>query len=177
VIDPATGTLYVVAKTKERPGRGAQTTLPVTSSGLHALTLRPATKICGPADISSASRFRATGTRRRHVPRRGGGKRCRSAAPGEPAPGLFAAEWKSVCRLGLARDIQPYHGWVIGYAAADLTQAPVLFNTTPDGGLGGDWMSGTGPAADADGNIYVITGNGTFDTAARAPTTVTASSN
>ena len=25
-------------------------------------------------------------------------------------------------------------------------------------------MTGTGPAADADGNIYVITGNGTFDT-------------
>jgi outer membrane protein assembly factor BamB len=63
-------------------------------------------------------------------------------------------------------DITPYHGWVIGYDAADLTQAPVLFNTTPDGGLGGIWMSGTGPAADADGNIYVITGNGTFDTAA-----------
>jgi outer membrane protein assembly factor BamB len=55
---------------------------------------------------------------------------------------------------------------VIGYDAADLAQAPTVFNTTPNGGLGGIWMSGTGPAADADGNIYVITGNGTFDTAA-----------
>jgi len=52
---------------------------------------------------------------------------------------------------------------VIGYDAADLTQAPVLFNATPNGGLGGIWMSGT-VRPPMPPNIYVITGNGTFDT-------------
>src|SRR5262249_25054166 len=31
------------------------------------------------------------------------------------------------------------------------------------GGLGGFWMSGTGIAGDASGNIFIATGNGTFD--------------
>jgi hypothetical protein len=30
----------------------------------------------------------------------------------------------------------------------------------PIEGMGGIWMSGEGPAADADGNVYVVTGNG-----------------
>src|SRR2546425_62140 len=81
-------------------------------------------------------------------------------------PGLLLLNRKVYVAWASHGDNQPYHGWVIGYDAADLAQAPVVFNTTADGGLGGIWMSGTGPAADADGNIYVITGNGTFDTAA-----------
>src|SRR5262249_16269330 len=62
-------------------------------------------------------------------------------------------------------DVPPYHGWVVGFDASDLTRAPVLLNATPNGGGAGIWMSGTGPSADASGNVYVITGNGTFHSA------------
>jgi len=39
-----------------------------------------------------------------------------------------------------------------------------VLNITPNGNEGGIWMSGGGPAADSQGNIYLLDGNGTFDT-------------
>ena len=57
-------------------------------------------------------------------------------------------------------DWGPYHGWVLGYDAATLQQQ-VVYNATPNGYAGGMWESGTGMAADAQGNLYVVTGNGT----------------
>src|SRR6202007_1944752 len=38
-----------------------------------------------------------------------------------------------------------------------------VLKDTPDGREAGIGLSDTGPAADADGNVYVPTGNGTFD--------------
>ena len=63
----------------------------------------------------------------------------------------------------------PYHGWVVGYDAGTLKQVSV-FNTTPNshdpsGSLGGIWMNGDGPAADAQGNIYLLSGSGPFSPA------------
>ena len=55
-----------------------------------------------------------------------------------------------------------YHGWLMGYDASTLAQVRV-WNDTIDGGRGGIWMSGASPAADAQGNIYLITGNGDFN--------------
>ena len=49
------------------------------------------------------------------------------------------------------------------YDAATFTQKSV-YVTTPNGGLGGFWMSGAGVAADASGNIFIASGNGDFDT-------------
>src|SRR5262249_302813 len=60
-------------------------------------------------------------------------------------------------------DAYPYHGWLMGYNAANVQQQLEVFNTTPDGGLGGIWVAGDAPAIDGNNNIYLATGNGTFD--------------
>ena len=49
------------------------------------------------------------------------------------------------------------------YSAADLTQLSVL-NVTPNGNEGAIWQAGAGLAADTDGFLYFLDGNGTFDT-------------
>ena len=68
-------------------------------------------------------------------------------------------------------DWGPYHGWILGYDAATLQQR-VVYNATPNGSAGGMWESGTGMAADAQGNLYVVTGNGTVGTSGD-PTSLT----
>jgi outer membrane protein assembly factor BamB len=64
--------------------------------------------------------------------------------------------WASFC------DTRPYHGWMLAYHATTLAQV-AAFNSSPDGNMGGIWMSGAGPAFDSAGNLYFATGNGTSD--------------
>jgi hypothetical protein len=59
-------------------------------------------------------------------------------------------------------DENDYHGFILGYNATNLT-LQYTFNVTPSGIQGGIWNSGMAPAVDTNGNIYVMTGNGTFD--------------
>jgi hypothetical protein len=58
-------------------------------------------------------------------------------------------------------DISPYHGWLIGFDASTLALKGV-FNTTPNGGLGGIWEAG-GPATSDGTSLFLQVGNGTFD--------------
>ena len=70
-------------------------------------------------------------------------------------------------------DTDPYHGWVIGFDPTTLQQLNnYIFNTTPNStiavyggnaGEGGIWMSGNGLAADANNNLFFMTGNGIFN--------------
>ena len=60
-----------------------------------------------------------------------------------------------------------YHGWVLAYDATTLKQVGV-FCTTPDSDPTGDdmgavWQGGMGVAADPQGFVYFLTGNGEFD--------------
>ena len=138
VVDPQSGTLYVLARTSE--GEGFFTS-PHYSQRLHALAMTTGQeKFGGPVEI---------------------------AAPGFdalhelPRAGLLLVNGQVVLTWASSCDVKPYHGWVMAYDARTLKQSAV-FNTSPGAGEAGIWQSDNAPAADALGNIYVATGNGAF---------------
>ena len=71
------------------------------------------------------------------------------------AKGNVFITWASSC------DVGPYYGWVMSYDARTLKQTGVL-NVAPGAKESGIWQADAGPAADSNGNVYLITGNGKF---------------
>jgi outer membrane protein assembly factor BamB len=53
-------------------------------------------------------------------------------------------------------------GALFAFDATNLTKR-AFWSSTPDGKDGGIWQSGQAPAVDGEGNIYLMTGNGSFD--------------
>jgi hypothetical protein len=151
VIDRETGTLYVLARTKESQGVLASDRY---VQRLHALAITTgAEKFGGPFEIKATVKGKGAGSTNgdisfdplRELPR----------ASLLLAKGQIYLTWASSC------DVGPYHGWVMSYHARTLAQTGV-FNTSPDADESGIWQSDTGPAADVDGNVFVATGNGKF---------------
>ncbi|MEO8676536.1 MAG: hypothetical protein ABI569_13225, partial [Casimicrobiaceae bacterium] len=146
VVDPATSTLYVVAYTAES-GHYVHR--------LHALDLATGQeKFGGPVVVTASSPGSDSTSQNGRVPFIPFRQLHRSA--------LLLVN--NVVYLSFAShgDNAPYHGWVLGYDAQSLRQMAV-YNVTPDGVFGGIWMGAGGPAADASNNVYISTGNGTFD--------------
>ena len=151
VIDIKTGTLYVLARTKIRHSVGADEYF----QNLHALAITTGVEKFGGPKLITAS-----------VPGVGAGSSNGQVAfdplKENPRAALTLANntlymaWASSC------DVDPYHGWIMAYDAQTLAQKSVL-NVDPNGREAGIWLSDTGPAVDAEGNLYVPTGNGTFD--------------
>ena len=146
VIDPASGTLYVVAMTKE-PG-------PTYLFRLHALSVNTGAEVgTGPVVIQASVPGTGDGNDGQgHVPFNAFQHKQRAALL--LSHGVVYVGFASNC------DTDPYHGWLFGYDATSLALL-ATFNDTPNGSKGGIWNGG--PSADAAGNVFVITGNGTFD--------------
>lgn len=72
--------------------------------------------------------------------------------------GIIYTAWS-----GLWGDCGPYSAWVIAFDAGTLKQTTVI-DLVPNNSGAGMWMGGGGPAADASGNVYVVSGNGFGDT-------------
>jgi len=151
VIDAATNTIYVLPKTRETVGtvngQACSTSAPCYVHRLHALDLIAGAEKFGGPVVISATNF----TPARHLQR----------------PALLLANNTVYVAFGSHGDQCTYSGWVMGYNASTLAQVFVrpLANSLPSQGCnrGGIWQAGAGPAADASGNIYVSTGNGTYD--------------
>ncbi|HEV2379545.1 MAG TPA: choice-of-anchor D domain-containing protein [Terriglobia bacterium] len=146
VIDPVQGVLYVVAATDEN-GTFYQR--------LHALDITTgAERFGGPVPISASVVGKGSGSV--------GGMVAFNPVMEDQRPGLSLVNgvvylaWASYC------DDTPFHGWLMGYNSSTLQQVAVWLST-PNGNDGGMWQGGASPAVDASGNLYLMTGNGTFD--------------
>ena len=147
VIDPTTGTLYVVVNTKENGTNYFQR--------LHALDITTgAEKFGGPVVISGSVPGTGDGSL--------GGMVSFNALQECQRPGLLLSNGVVYLGFGSHGDNRPCHGWVLGYNATTL-QRTMIYNVTPNAFGGGVWQGGGGLATDATGNIYFTTSNGTFD--------------
>jgi hypothetical protein len=142
------GTIYVAAMSKDSSSNYHQR--------LHALDITSgAEEFGGPVEI--AAQYPGTGDNSQ------GGYVIFDPKQYKERAGLLLlnhilyTSWASHC------DFRPYTGWIISYNAKTLAQQSVL-NVTPNGSEGAIWAAGAGPAADANGNIYFLDANGTFDT-------------
>ena len=139
VIDKGRGVLYVVALTRAGPLDGP---LSGFTQRLHMLDLATG------ADLpESPITIRAEGF---------------NALMQNQRPALMLAN--DMVYVGYAShcDKEPYHGFLMAYDAKTLKEVSVL-NTSPTGSEASIWQSGQGPATDEKGNVYVVTGNGSWD--------------
>jgi hypothetical protein len=150
VIDPVSGTLYVVAATKEVSG----TTTYVQR--LHALDIATGAEKFGAPVVIQAT-VAGTG------PGSSGGQVPFDPLHENQRGGLFLTDGMVCFVFGSHGDVEPYYGWLLGYTATNVQHQVLVYNAAPNAGKAGIWMDGDGPAVDASGNLYFITGDGLFD--------------
>jgi Secretion system C-terminal sorting domain len=144
-----TGTIYVVARSVTGVIAGNSGSTGTYVQYLHALNLSNGTEK-GNSPVSISASFTSP-----NIVTVNFDPRIQNQRPALLlSNGVVYICWASHCDWG------PYHGWIIGYDASSLTQKYVYSNT-PEGVMGGIWMSGQGPSVDSGGNIYLSTGNGT----------------
>ena len=142
VIDPGKTTLYVVAKT---------VTGTVRNFSLHALDITTGNELLGGPVIISGTAASSNGS-----------------GTFNPIfqmqrPALLLQN--GVIYIGFGGngcDEYAYNGWLFAYSSQTLQQE-AAFLVTPDGTRASIWQGGSGPAVDENGNIYVITANGSYD--------------
>ena len=153
-IDPASGTIYVVAMTKETVG-----SVTTYVHRLHALDVATGAEKAG-SPVAIQASVPGTGEGGTTVVFRA--KDYKQRAGLVLFNGILYTAWASHC------DIGQYHGWLIAYDAKTLSQTSV-YNNTPNGNQASFWAGGAAPAVDAGGNIFVVGGNGTFDPGGKGP--------
>lgn len=133
VIDAVSGTIYLIAETKESGGAIFR---------LHALDVSSGAERSGSPVVIQPSGFVPLVQKQR--------------ASLLLANGAIYSSWSGHCDNGT------YHGWVMAHDQKTLKLLST-FNNTPGGSGASFWNGGAGPAADAQGNVYVVSANGDID--------------
>ncbi|MBV8730437.1 MAG: hypothetical protein JO336_11590, partial [Acidobacteriia bacterium] len=146
VIDPTTNTLYAVALILQS-GKAAYQ--------LHALDITSGAERAG-SPVTLSATVNGSGYDSQ------GGIIAFNPAQQLQRASLLLANGVLYIAFASWGDVDPYHGWILGYDSRTLQQVSAL-NVTPNGTKGGIWQSGGGLAADTNGFVYAIVGNGDWD--------------
>ena len=154
VIDPATKTMYVVAKSTISNSTFFQR--------LHALDITTGQeKFGGPIPLSAHVTGSGNGS--------SGGVLNFDLKWENNRPGLLLLNGIVYIGFGSHGDNGAWHGWILAYNAATLQQTSA-YCFTPNGEGSGVWQGGAALAADVPdpvnhpyGRMFVTTGNGTYD--------------
>lgn len=144
VIDPSTNTMYLVAKTLESGNYVFR---------LHALNIQTGAETFGGPVVIQASymlKGETVAFEPQHRMQR---------------PALLLSNGVIYIGFGnMGCKAEPEStGWFMAYSASTLEQLAIL-DVAPDrASVPGIWMSGDGPSADSNGNVYLATGDGAFD--------------
>lgn len=154
VIDPKSGILYVVSKSMSPAGA-------TFYQRLHAINLATGGESPG-SPLTITATFPGGGD--------GGTSVSFNPRMENQRAGLAFVNGTVYVPWGSHEDKGPFYGWLLGYTynGTSLTLSSTL-NAAPDGRGGGIWMSGGAPAADASGDLYVLTGNAPFNAGNSAP--------
>ncbi|MEY2421523.1 MAG: hypothetical protein QOI95_1590 [Acidimicrobiaceae bacterium] len=157
VVDPATGTEYLLSKTYVSGTTGD------ASWYAHAIDVTTGAErpgfpllIRGTASNDSTRVFKATNQMQR--------------------PGLLLMNGVVYAAFGGHCDQDPYQGWVIGFTTAGRMKTLWVAEHTANGEAG-IWMSGGGLVSDRSGSLLLTTGNGATLTAPTAGPNPPASTN
>ncbi|MGP8114774.1 MAG: hypothetical protein ACLQFT_20695, partial [Steroidobacteraceae bacterium] len=148
VIDPASGTLYVVSKSVNAAG-------PTFYQRLHAIDPTTGNENTG-SPVTIAGSVSGKGD--------GGTTVIFNPQQENQRAGLALVNGTVYIAWSSHEDTSPWHGWMMAYTynGSSFTRSAV-FNVTPNARDGGIWMGGGAPAADSSNYLYVLTGNGPFD--------------
>lgn len=141
VIDPNSGTLYVIAKTNENG---------TVFHRLHALDITTGQEKAN-SPVAIVATFTANnGTAVKF-----------NSLHAMNRPALLLNNGIVYAAFGSNGCNDSAYGWVIAYDATTFQQVGV-FNAAPGKGLASIWQSGSGPSADGNGSIYVSTAEAHF---------------
>jgi hypothetical protein len=143
VIDPVSGTIYVVASDEESG--------PIAVHRLHALDVTTGLEKFG-APVVIGGSFGGT---------------VFSAEMQFNRPALLLSNGHVIVAFGQHCN-QCAYGWVMSYNASTLAEEAV-FSPNPGTAAGGIWMGGDGIVTDSEGNLYFSTADGPFDGNTGAP--------
>lgn len=155
VIDSASGTLYAVAKVSL--GSGAVENHLVAINLVNGQVLRTAV-VGSSAQVAGSSLWRLS-----HVPAdTSNGILGFDQSHHMQRAALLLQNGQLYIGFGSHQDTPPWHGWIFRYDPVTL-QPTGVWCSTPNWIGGSIWQAGHGIAGGADGNIYVMTGNGIQD--------------